>query len=273
MPTVTYTYGAQGRLLTAANGTDTLTWTYDLAGQLLSEASAKNCSTVAYTYDLAGNRLSVGLDGTTFVTYAYDDTSRLIAITRGTSSFDFGYDNANRRSSMTYPNGINTSYDYDDLNRLTRLKADLGAAAITDFHYVYDTAGNRTRKQQLDFTEDYSYDPLHRLTDVARTGGLTGIGTTAMTRRQPHHHQINDSVLTSAFNEKNQLTSSSGGGTLRVRGTLNEPGTAKVNGSPAPMLSGNVFEATIQATTGTNTFTVEATDQSGNVTNKNYRLA
>ena len=65
--------------------------------------------------------------------------------------------------------------------------------------------------------------------------------------------QVNDSVLTSSYNEKNQLTSSSGGGTLRVRGSLNEPGSAKVNGNPARMLAGNVFEATIQATTGTNT--------------------
>jgi YD repeat-containing protein len=83
----------------------------------------------------------------------------------------------------------------------------------------------------------------------------------------------NDSVLTSLFNEKNQLTSSSGGGTLKVRGTLNEPGTAKVNGNPARMLARNVFEATIQATTGTNTFAVEATDQSGNVTTKNYEVS
>ena len=85
--------------------------------------------------------------------------------------------------------------------------------------------------------------------------------------------QTNSSVTTSAYNEKNQLTGSSGGGTLRVRGTLNEPGTAKVNGSPARMLAGNVFEATIQATTGTNSFAVEATDQSGNVTTKNYQVS
>ena len=273
-PTVTYTYDAQGRLLTAANGTDTLTWTYDLAGQLLSEASAKNSSTVAYTHDLGGNRLSVGLDGTTFVTYAYDDASRLTAITRGTSNFGFGYDNANRRTSMTYPNGINTSYDYDDLNRLERLKADLGPTPITDFQYTHDNAGNRTKKQQLDYTEDYSYDPLYRLTGVERSAGLTGIwhyGYDPVGNRITN--QINDSVLTSIFNERNQLTSSSGGGTLRVRGTLNESGAATVNGNPARMLAGNIFEATIQATTGTNTFAVEATDQSGNVTTKNYQVS
>ena len=45
-----------GRLATAANGTDTLGWTYDDAGQLLNETSTKNSSTVAYTYDNSGNQ-------------------------------------------------------------------------------------------------------------------------------------------------------------------------------------------------------------------------
>ena len=120
-PAVSYTYNTAGQLATAANGTDTLTWTYDLAGQLRSEQSTKNSSTVAYTYDLGGNRLSVSLDGTVFVTYLYDDATRLVTITRGTNNFTFGYDNANRRTSLGYPNGVNTSYTYDTLSRLTNL--------------------------------------------------------------------------------------------------------------------------------------------------------
>jgi hypothetical protein len=59
--------------------------------------------------------------------------------------------------------------------------------------------------------------------------------------------QTNSSVTTSSYNEKNQLTASAGGGSLKVRGTLDEPGSATVNGQPARMLQGNVFEATIQA--------------------------
>ena len=68
---------------------------------------------------------------------------------------------------------------------------------------------------------------------MERTAGLTGIwhyGYDAVGNRLTN--QINDSVLTSAFNEKNQLTSSSGGGTLRVRGTLNEPGTREGERQP-----------------------------------------
>ena len=156
----------------ADNGDDTLSFTHDLAGQLLSEDSSANASTVAYTYDLAGNRLTVSLDGAVHASYAYDDAGRLASITRAGQVFGFAYDNANRRTQLTYPNGIATTYVYDTLSRLTRLKADLGATAITDFQYLHDAVGNRTRKQQLDYTEDYSYDALYRLTQAAR-GGVT----------------------------------------------------------------------------------------------------
>ena len=149
---------------------------------------------------------------------------------------------------MTYPNGITTSYSYDSDSRLTNLSAVLnGTATITSFGYAYDAAGNRTSKQQLDYTEAYAYDPLYRLTGVERTGPLTG-----------HWHysydpvgnrissQLDNAVTTAAYNEKNQLLSSSGGGPLRVRGVLDEPGTVKVNGQPASMLAGNTFEATVE---------------------------
>jgi RHS repeat-associated protein len=277
-PSVTYSYDTVGRLLTAANGTDTLTWTYDYAGQLLTEQSTKNSSTVAYTYDNGGNRATVSLDGSLFVTYGYDDASRLTTITRGGNVFGFGYDDANRRTSMTYPNGVNTAYTYDNLNRLLRLKADKGATPITDFQYVYDNAGNRTKKQQLDYTEDYTYDPLYRLTGATRSAGGTGLWQwtyDAVGNRLTN--QLDNTVATSTYNERNQLLSTTGGGLLRWIGSLNEPGSvtftsALVNGKPARMLQGNFFEANLDMPSGNNTVTVQATDVSGNVTTKNYQL-
>jgi YD repeat-containing protein len=195
-PAFSYTYDVAGRMLTAANGTDTLTWVYNLAGELLSEQSVKNASTVAYQYDAGGNRIEVKLDGTVFVTYAYDDASRLTTITRGANVFGFGYDNANRRTTMTYPNGVTTAYTYDELNRLTNLAATHvpTSTPITNFGYQYDAAGNRTQKSTLDYTEDYGYDPLYRLTRTDRTnpgatpqtngpGTMTRSGTAPALRR------------------------------------------------------------------------------------------
>jgi len=273
-PAVAYTYDAEGRLLTASNGSDSLTWTYDLSGQLLSEASAANASLVEYTYDNAGNRLTLSLDGTLFVSYVYDDAGRLDEIHRGTDIFGFDYDAASRRTSMTYPNGVVTSYGYDDLSRLTSLDAALGVTPITSFAYTYDDAGNRKTKTTLDHAESYSYDELYRLIGVDRSG--TGAetwryGYDAVGNRETY--QIGESqVMTSAYNVRNQLLTRDAGGRLQVSGSLNEPGTVTVDGNPAEMRAGNTFEATIDAAPGVNTFTVQATDASGNVESKDYEL-
>jgi RHS repeat-associated protein len=273
-PAVTYTYDPGGRLATAGNGTDSLTWSYDLAGQLVSEVSTKNASTVAYTYDLAGNRLSVSLDGQVVVSYGYDDASRLTTITRGSNVFSFGYDNVNRRTSLGYPNGVATSYTYDTLSRLTNLSAMLGQTTITQWGYTYDAVGNRTQKSSTDHTENYSYDPLYRLTESNRTGSigakrwLYGYDPVGNRTRE----QIDDNVTTPSYNEKNQLTSTTVGGLLRFRGTLNEPGTVTVAGQPARMLSGNTFEAMVSVSPGTNTIAVVATDTSGNSRTNTYQL-
>ena len=284
-PPVAYTYDTAGRLATAANGTDTLTWTYDLAGQMLSEQSAKNASVVSYTYDAAGNRLTLSLDGQLFTSYAYDDASRLTSITRGTQVFGFAYDAANRRTTMTYPNGVTTSYTYDQLNRLLRIKADHVPSGnpITDFQYTYDAAGNRTQKAQLDYTEDYAYDDLYRLVGVKRSAGLQTGGLTGSWRyvydpvgnRLVEQHD--DAVTTYSYNERNQLLQTVAGGTMRWRGVLDEPGSvsftsATVNGQPARMLQGNVFEADLPMAPGTNAVTLVATDMSGNQTTKNYTV-
>ena len=79
-------------------------------------------------------------------------------------------------------------------------------------------------------------------------------------------------VMNSTHNSRNQLQSQDVGGPLRVRGTLDEPGTVTVNGSPARMLAGNVFETEIDAAAGLNSFTVQATDASGNVSSNTYEV-
>ena len=48
--------------------------------------------------------------------------------------------------------------------------------------------------------------------------------------------------------------------------------SALVNGKPAKMLAGNVFETTLDMASGSNTVTVQATDVSGNVTTQNYQV-
>src|SRR5439155_22279000 len=94
-------------------------------------------------------------------------------------------------------------------------------------------------KTHPDYAESYVYDALYRLKEVNRTGlakhwiyGYDELGNRTT-------EQVDNSVSTYAYNEKNQLLSTTGGGLLRFRGTLNEPGTVTVNGQPARMRAGN----------------------------------
>ena len=154
---------------------------------------------------------------------------------------------------------------------------------VTNFGYQYDAAGNRTQKSTLDYTEDYGYDPLYRLTRADRTNpgavppnqwtwnyDAVGNRTSA---------QKDQEATTSTHNEKNQLLQTSGGGKMLWRGVLDEPGTAtfnaasaSINGQPARMLAGNVFEATLDLPAGANTVTIQAQDGSGNVSSKSYSV-
>jgi len=197
-PPVSFTYDSAGRLLTAANGTDNLGWVYDLAGELTSESSSLNTSVVSSTYDAAGNRLSVGLDGASFLSYAYDSDSRLGSITRGGQVFGFAYDANSRRTQLSDPNGVVTGYAYDTVSRLKGLNASLGSQLVTRADYTYDLAGNRTAKFTSDATEAYAYDPLDRLTEVKQ-------GRRRHHPRLPRHMTLAESYSYDAVG--NRLTS------------------------------------------------------------------
>jgi RHS repeat-associated protein len=171
-PAVAYTYDEVGRLRTAANGTDTLTWTYDLLGEVLSEDSENNTSLVEYAYDLGGNRLSVSLNGQVVMSYAYDEASRLKTMTRGTSNWTLAYDAASRRTSLLHPNTVTTTYGYDIVSRLTSAITKKANQNRTQSTYTYDIVGNRLTKGG-DFNESYTYDALYQLTLVKRGNPTT----------------------------------------------------------------------------------------------------
>ena len=59
---------------------------------------------------------------------------------------------------------------------------------------------------------------------------------------------------------RNQLTTQSGGGKLRVAGHLSEPAKVTVNGTKATVNAANQYEAFVDVTPGANTLAVTATD-------------
>jgi RHS repeat-associated protein len=274
-PPVDYTYDpVDGLMLTAANGTDTLTWTYDALDRVETEASARNASVVGYGYDDAGNRVSLSLDGATYLTYGYDPSSRLTSITRGGQVFGFGYDTASRRTSMTYPNGVVTTYGYDGESRLTTIAANKDATPITSFGYVVDAVGNRTRKTTLEWAEDYRYDDLYRLVSADRSGATPTRWRWAYDPvGNRTGEQTDDAATGSSYNNLNQLLSRQPGGVLAFAGTTNEPATVTVAGQPARTASDDSFRGQAAVGAGTTDVAVTATDPAGNARTNTYRVS
>jgi RHS repeat-associated protein len=272
-PDVTLTYDYRGRPATTANGTDTLSWEYDSNGRVLSESSTKNSSTVSYEYDEVGNRRVLSLDGTPFSAYGYDAALRLTSITRDSDVFAFTYDAASRRTGMLYPNGIATAYEYDTESRLERITAQLGTTVITDFQYTYNVVGNRTEKQTPELTEAYRYDRADQLVGVVRTG--TAANRWAYSYDPAGNRtteQVGNAPVQASFDDMNRLLSTSAGGALAFKGSLDEPATVTIDGQAADVDGSNEFQGTVSSSSGTNTVVVAATDPSSNTRTNTYEV-
>jgi YD repeat-containing protein len=92
-----------------------------------------------------------------------------------TGQFGFAYDNLSRRTALNRPNGVNTSYGYDSLSRLLNVLHQAGTLTLDGAGYTYDNAGNLTAKTNYlnNITEQYTYDPLYQLTQVAQGATTT----------------------------------------------------------------------------------------------------
>ena len=164
----TYTYDNTGNI-TAISGSTSASYTYDAQGQLLTETYGGK--TYTYTYDTYGNIRSVS-DGTTTKVYSYGDSSWLDLLTaydgqsisydsigNPTSWYDgttFTWSNWRRlTSAVNSSTGLNNSYTYDmDGLRLTKTVGSVehkyvwqGSKLVaeyfggTEFEFFYDENG------------------------------------------------------------------------------------------------------------------------------------
>lgn len=111
MGTWTYTYDAQGNLLTQTSATNTTTLTYDGLNRVISKSFSDGSPAVSFTYDTNGDTgYRTGMtDGSGTTAWDYDPRGRLIKEDKTISGQAFTtlytYDSADQLISMTYPNG------------------------------------------------------------------------------------------------------------------------------------------------------------------------
>lgn len=189
-------------------------------------------------------------------------------------------------ASVEYPNGQVINFDYEDKGGDFRLKEienlGDGGTALSKFGYATDAMGRIRQWQQQEGTEaTQRYDIGYNAVDEVVSAVLKNDSSNAIVKEFYYgfdlggnrtSEQVDGVVRSSSYNNLNQLTGSTAGGKTRFRGTINEPGTVKVNGQSAWMTSGTNFQTDATLTSGTNTVTVEAKDASNNVRTNTYQV-
>lgn len=300
-PDVNYTYDpVYGRPVTMTDGTGTTTYSYNAygigagSGQLHSITGPAGSSTysISYTYDELGRRTASTLDGVTS-SVTFDTYERLATETNALGTFTYSYasSQSGRVAGVAYPNNQTVAYTYDEavhdfrLKQIKNLAPD--ASVLSQFDYGYNVVGNITQwKQTLGSSPTVNWNLGYDAVDQLLTADIVNATTKTSVSRYDYQYdllgnrtgeQVGQGTVMNptkaTYNNLNQIqTLQSGRGPLRIEGAVNKASTVKVNGQSVTVDASNRFGATINATTGTNSFTVSATDASSQTTTRNYSV-
>jgi YD repeat-containing protein len=201
--TLTFTYDAKGNLLTAANSNGTYTFSYDALDRVTVAAEPFG-QTLTMSYDPVGNRTLVqdSLNGVTTSAYDADNnlSSRLFGGTGQTPlREDFTYNGVNAIASATRYSDLaghtkigTSSYTYDAAERLSNQQDATGSGTVyANYTYTYDPASNIQTETLNGTTTTYSYDNIKELTGEGTntfsydaTGNRTNTGYSTGTANQ-----------------------------------------------------------------------------------------
>jgi YD repeat-containing protein len=142
---VSYSYDADGNVLTATDSTGTTSYSYD-AQNRQTQKTLPGGGSFSYGYDAVGN-LTTLTDAATVpssplaVTYGYNALNLVTSLADPSGTTSFGYDQDHQRTSTTYPDGVVQSQSYDPSGRLTSITGKNGGTTLTSFAYSYTKPG------------------------------------------------------------------------------------------------------------------------------------
>jgi RHS repeat-associated protein len=164
--------------------TDFEEWTYDAAGQALTERR-RDGQVIANTWDALGRLRMIDRPGSELtitnaydnfgrltqasqtgrnLSYVYDALGRMTSETQGARVIGHEYDIAGRRTKLTWPDGFYVNYDWNAAGLMTRIRdngSTSGAGVLAT--YTYDNLGRRINELRGDGSQvGYAYDPLWR---------------------------------------------------------------------------------------------------------------
>jgi RHS repeat-associated protein len=284
-PGITNQYDALNRLTNTVDSLGVTRYTFNQAGQLLSEDGPWANDTVSYTYQ---NRLRTALNlqqpnASDWVqTYGYDSLPRLTNITSQAGGFGYTYGNGSTGSPVTritqlnLPNGAQISYGYDSKVRLTSTTlANSGHTNLNSHTYQYNVGNQRTKQTRFnsDFV-DYTYDNIGQM--KLALGKETGGATSRLQEQFRYAYDAAGNLTLRSNNNLGQIftvdavnalatASYDTNGVLTVAGTTTAAATGvTINNQSAALYADNTFARDgFGLTNGNNSFTAIAQDSRG----------
>ena len=144
-PDVSYGYDLFGRMTSANQSGNALSFTYDALDRNRKQIGPHG--EIKYDYDAASRRTRMEWPDAFYVNYDWDFTNAVTAVrengaTSGVGILaSYGYDNLGRRTSITRGNGTSTMHGYNPGSQLTSLEQNLsGTASDQTLGFSYNVA-------------------------------------------------------------------------------------------------------------------------------------
>jgi RHS repeat-associated protein len=167
----TYQFDPVGNLIRATDPDSVIENTYDLLNRLLATSTVGSPNqpgvVLSFQYNLAGNRVRMD-DPTGTTTYQMDALDRVISLKNSINQvWNWTFDAAGRMTSQANPNGTSVHLNFDNADQLLQIKHLTGVNPLTQFDYVLNPVGNRTRQTEAigssSRVRDFTYDQVDRL--------------------------------------------------------------------------------------------------------------
>ncbi len=183
---LTYDYNGFGELVYSATPRDTVSYTYDVLGRMVTRNGLDGSSQWSYDQSFKGvlsqtNYFPAAGDAVT-ENYRYDDLGRLVWQRQRLGSqedweFEYGYDVLGHRNSVTYPSGKKFKWHYDRNGFMDRV-TDAASNTMVWQATATDRWGNTTEFTEGNIGVAYGYDPVSGLVTgiSARKNGQTLFG-------------------------------------------------------------------------------------------------
>jgi RHS repeat-associated protein len=302
---VSYTYADPlARVTSSTDAIGTTSYTYNPidgtspgAGRLASTNGPIADDSIFLSYDWLNRAFKTELKADSSGTVLWteeadiDSLGRVIEVNNGLGTFIYVYDgNSGRVLSKQSPNGLETFFEYypqSALNakayRLKKITNEVSSALVSYFEYDYDIVGRITNWEKMQngvqTTSTFQYNLVSELTEAITRDASSAVLSNKAWRYDAASNRVTEftetATVPSYFNNLNQLTRVGGGGKTLIEGLIDEPGTVKVNGVEAEMISipGTSewsFSKEVDVTEGSNTVSIVATDESENSTSESY---